>query len=387
MMQAARELRKFVAPEFIFGVGARRLAGRYAHNLGATRVLLVTDPGVMAAGWARDVEESLAEAQIQVVTYAAVSPNPRAEEVMAGVDVYRDDHCNGIVVVGGGSPMDCAKAIGIAFANGAHILTFEGIDNVLRPIPPLICVPTTAGTASDLSPVSIITDLARKRKIAIVSKAIVPDVALIDPLTATTQSASLSANTAIDALVHGIEAYVSNAQSALTDMLALEGIRHLSSFMLPAIEAPDNVTYRSKTMLGCLETGLAFSNANLGIVHAMAHSVGGLTDRPHGECNAVLLNAAIAFNFPAAGDRYRAVGEAMGLALRDLGLDEVEAVLLAEISRLRKALLLDKTLTEMGVVTSDLSSLAEEAMKDPNMLTNPRWPTLAEVEGIYAAAQ
>ena len=205
------ELRKFVAPEFIFGVGARNLAGRYAKNLGGRKVLVVSDPGVVAAGWTRDITESLELAGLPYALYNEVSPNPKVDEVMAGVDVYREERCNAIVAVGGGSPIDCAKGIGIVSSNQKHILLFEGVDMVTAPMPPLICIPTTGGTSADVSQFAIISNPLDKVKFAIISKSVVPDLALIDPLTLTTMDPYLTACTGLDALVHAIEAYVSTA--------------------------------------------------------------------------------------------------------------------------------------------------------------------------------
>jgi len=198
------KLRKFVVPEFIFGEGARLLVVQYARNFGARKVLLVTDPGVREAGWAGEAAESLEAAGLAQVVFDGVSSNPKSSEVMAGAAVYLAEGCNLIVAVGGGSPMDCAKGIGIVSTNRDHILAFEGVDQVPAPMPPLICVPTTAGTAADVSQFVIISNEQERVKIAIVSKAVVPDLALIDPVTLTTKPASLTASTGFDAPTHAI---------------------------------------------------------------------------------------------------------------------------------------------------------------------------------------
>jgi len=189
------ELRKFVAPEFIFGIDARKLVGRYARNFGARKVLVVTDSGVMAAGWTDDVLATLKDANLDYAIFSAISSNPKSEEVMEGAELYRKENCNVVVAVGGGSPMDCAKGIGIVSTNRKNVLEFEGVDNVEFPSPPLICVPTTAGSSADVSQFAIITDVRKKNKIAIVSKMVVPDVALIDPVTTTTMPSELTACT------------------------------------------------------------------------------------------------------------------------------------------------------------------------------------------------
>ncbi len=194
--------------------------------------------------------------------------------------------------------MDCAKGIGIVSTNRKNILDIEGIDNVPIPGPPLICIPTTSGTSADVSQFAIINDTVEKRKIAIISKTVVPDVALIDPLTTLTMPAYLTACTGIDALVHAVEAYVSTANSPLLDLHALEAVRLVCTNLPQVLAAPTDLELRGKMTLASLQAGLAFSNASLGAVHAMAHSLGGLLDLPHGECNALLLDHVVNFNYP-----------------------------------------------------------------------------------------
>lgn len=380
------ELRKFVAPEFIFGAGARQLVGRYARNLGIRKALVVTDPGLIAAGWTSEVTDSLEAEGIPHVVFSGVTPNPRAEEVMIGAELYASQGCNAIVVVGGGSPMDCAKGIGIVHTNQKHVLAFEGVDEVAVPGPPLICIPTTAGTSADVSQFAIITNTRRKVKIAIISKTVVPDVALIDPVTTTTMDPYLTACTGLDALVHAFEAYVSNAASPLTDLHALEAVRLVTTHLLSVIANPDDLGVRSQMMLGSLHGGLAFSNASLGAVHAMAHSLGGLLDLPHGEANAILLEHVVAFNFEAVPDRYRRIGQAMGLALDEPSVEAQKSILLAEIARLRQQAGINRTLAQKGVHRRDIPQLAQNAMRDACMVTNPRRPTQQEIEVIYAGA-
>jgi alcohol dehydrogenase class IV len=381
------ELRKFVVPEIVYGPSAIDLAGQYATVYGARKVLVVTDPGVIAAGWAARVVKALDRAGIPHVLFHDVSPNPRDAEVMAGAALHRAAGCDVIVAVGGGSPMDCAKGIGIVSSSGRDILEFEGVDQVTVPMPPLICIPTTAGTSADVSQFAIITDRAARVKIAIISKAVVPDTAIIDPVLLTTMDARLTACTGMDALVHAIEAYVSNASSPLTDLHALQAIRLVSANLLPSIREPAALDHRDKMMLGSLEAGLAFSNASLGAVHAMAHSLGGLLDLPHGECNALLLEHVVRYNFPAAEARYRDVAAAMGVdgATRLPG-DACREALCGAIRALRISGGIDGGLGERGVSRADLADLAGKAMRDACMVTNPRPPAGADIETVYEEA-
>jgi len=373
-------LRKFVAPEFVFGMDGRMMAGRYARNLGARKVMLVTDPGVMAAGWAGQVRDTIESEGIACATFSQVTPNPKADEVMAGSEFYLQEKCDVIVAVGGGSPMDCAKGIGIASSNRRPILSFEGVDEVPIPGPPLVCVPTTAGTSADVSQFAIITDTARQVKIAIVSKTMVPDAALIDPVTTTTMDARLTAATGMDALCHAFESYVSTAQSPLTDVHALEAARLVWANLLPAIRRPDDLVIRGRMMLGSLHAGLAFSNASLGSTHAMAHSIGGLTDFPHGESNAILLARVVEYNYDTTPDRYQRLGRAIGLEQTD------KDSLVNEIDRLRRACGLGASLRDLGLKPSLIPKLAQTALRDVCTVTNPRRPTQRDYEALYEKA-
>ena len=385
MTEEQFELRKFVAPEFVIGSDARLLAGRYAKNYGARHVLVVTGPHIIQAGWVRDVTDTLEEEEIEYTIFSGITPNPRDNEVMEGARLYREAACDAIVAVGGGSPLDCAKGIGIASTNDKDILEFEGVDRIDIPPPPLICIPTTAGTGADVSQFAIINDTRRRVKIAIISKKIVPDIALIDPLPLTTLSPELTAHTGMDALTHSIEAYVSNASSPVTDVQAFESIQLICGFLLKAYKEPLNIEYRYKTLLGSLCAGLAFSNASLGAVHAMAHSLGGFSDLPHGECNALLLEHVMAFNYPSCPGRYRQIGQAMGVE-PDPGSEGTQKEIISAIRNLRESVGITDTLGDLGVSKADIPVLARNALADPCMATNPRQPTAADIERIYTNA-
>lgn len=380
------ELRKFVAPEFVFGVGALDLVGRYARNFGGKRILVVSDQGVLDVGCCGKVASNLEEEGLNCTIFSAISQNPRAEEVMAGAEFYADNHCDVIVAVGGGSVMDCAKGIGIVSTNRRNIIEFEGIDKAPVPGPPLICIPTTAGTSADVSQFAIISNRLRHIKIAIISKTTVPDVALIDPAATLTMGSYLTACTGMDALVHAIEAYVSTANSPLLDLHALEAIRLIGTYLPSVLENPDDLELRGWVMLGSLEAGLAFSNASLGAVHAMAHSLGGLLDLAHGECNAILLGPVMAYNYRDAGPRYRKVGEALGLDLKGRTDKEAEVAVLTKIRNMKEMVGIHSTLGQRGMTVSDIPELARNAIKDPCMVTNPRMPNLRDIEVVYEEA-
>ncbi len=377
------ELRKFVAPEVVFGVGSLHLAGQYGRNLGGGKALVVSDPGVVAAGWAQQVLASVEGAGLASILYTRVTPNPRMDEATAGAAVYAEEGCDIIIAVGGGSAMDCAKCIGLLAVNGGDLRDLVGVDNVRAPMPPTICIPTTAGTSADLSQFATIVDPEIKRKLLIISKTVVPDLSLIDPATLTTMDAFLTACTGLDALVHALEAYVSLGHSPLTDVHALEAMRLISSNFLQSIAEPNNLEYRTNMMLGSLDAGLAFSNASLGATHAMAHSIGGLLDLPHGQCNAMFLNGVIDFNYGHAEERYRNAAVAMGLDVAGLSSSEIRRRLVAEIARLKEAAGLGDTLSQAGIHRTEVHELAEITLHDPCVVTNPRRPGQKDIEVIY----
>ncbi len=379
-------LRKFVSPEIIFGVGARKSVANYARTFGARKVLVVSDPGVVAAGWLDEICNLLSEADIEYTTFTDVSPNPRANEVMNGAQVYQEAQCNVIVAIGGGSPMDCAKGVGIVSANGKHILDYEGIDTIHLPIPPLIFIPTTAGTSADVSQFAIISDPIEKIKISIVSKAVVPDVSLIDPETTITMDPFLSACTGIDALVHAIEAFVSTGSGPLTDMHALDAMRLINENIVTLVANPHDIKTREQIMLGSMKAGLAFSNAILGAVHAMSHSLGGYLDLPHGLCNAMLLEHVIDFNYKEAHERFKVVAETLGIDTRGLNTAQIQSRLMNTVITLKKDVGLTQKMAESGVHISDIPILSDHALLDPCILTNPRKSNKRDVAAVYEEA-
>jgi alcohol dehydrogenase class IV len=380
------EIRKFVAPEFIFGVSSIEQTGRYVSNFGAERPMLVTDQGIIESGWTQRVLDQLKEQQLEPVVFSDISPNPRDYQVMQGADIYNEHGCDLIIAIGGGSVMDCAKAIGIVATNGLHVKEFEGVDNVEIPGPPLICIPTTAGTSADVSQFSIINDTQRRIKFAIISTTMVPDIALIDPEITTTMPPFLSVCTGMDALVHAIEAFVSTASSAMTDIHAQEAIRLLWTNLPKVISHPNDHEIRTHLMQGSLQAGLAFSNASLGAVHSMAHCLGGYLDLPHGECNSLLLDHVINYNYRFKPERFNQISTIMGLDLKGKSTAQKKDLLIGEIRNLRQKLGINGTLSQRGLSADDIGMLAMNALSDPCMVTNPGKAKQKDIEVIYEEA-
>lgn len=380
------ELRKFVAPEYIFGLDARLMAGNFCKNLGGRKIFLATDVGVSKAPWFNEIEESLKNQGIEYIIFSSISPNPRDKEVMQGAIEYHENKCNMILAIGGGSVMDCAKGIGIVSTNHKHISSFEGVDKIDSPMPPLVCIPTTGGTSADVSQFAIINNISEKYKMAIISKAVVPDVALIDPFVLTSMDGFLTACTGMDALSHAFEAFVSNANSAFTDLFALEAIRLIEGNLPQSVQEPFDIQARGKVMLASLYAGLAFSNASLGCVHALAHSLGGYLDLPHGECNAILLPHVVNFNYSAASSKYAKIAEVMGVPVAGLNDSRAKMALMDHIDKFKQSLGIQSTLGAKGVTSDIIHVLSDKAIKDPCNATNPRPPVRGDLEVIYSEA-
>lgn len=376
-----KELRKFVVPEIIMGEDSRKLTGRYLSHFNSKKPLIVTDPKVREFDWFKDILIEIEKYTNNYSIFDGVSENPRDYEAMLGAEVFLSGDCDLIIAVGGGSSMDCAKAIAIVATNGGHILDYEGVDEIKLPGPPLICIPTTAGTSADVSQFAIICDSNEMVKKAIISKKVVPDLALIDPVPLMTMDPYLTACTGMDALTHAIEAYVSNANSPLTDMHALEAIYVINKNIEKAVLPERDLKSINKMMLASMYAGIAFSNASLGAVHAMAHSLGGLLDLPHGECNSILLEHIIDLNYDTVPEKYVKISETMGLKASTA--ENGKEKLLNRIKELRNNLGI-RSIIEIDEAEDNIFYLlVENALGDPCMVTNPRSVTSIEMREIY----
>lgn len=378
------EQRKFVVPEVIVGEGSSLLIGRYLKLFGARKTLVVTDTGITKQPWFTDITNAIDAEGVAYVIFDDVTSNPKDFEAMLGAELFLAEDCDSIVAVGGGSPMDCAKCISIVSTNGGHVLDYVGVDEIRLPGPPLLCIPTTAGTAADVSQFAIITDSQAHIKKAIISKKVVPDLALVDPAPLMTMDPYLTACTGMDALTHAIEAYVSNASSELTDVHALNAISLVHNALESAILSTRSLEVMQDMLMGSLHAGFAFSNASLGAVHALAHSLGGTLDLPHGECNSILLQRVIDLNFDYAKERYRNIAVAMGVTVTNQSDADVKIHLIESIDRLREAVHIPNWIAGDGVSDVHLDAMSLAALDDPCMLTNPRALTYEEVKNIYA---
>ncbi|MBO3657618.1 iron-dependent methanol dehydrogenase [Acinetobacter haemolyticus] len=370
----------------LFGPGCAKEIGIKAQNLGAKKALIVTDEGLFKFGVAATISEYLKNAGVDSHIFAGAEPNPTDINVHNGVQAYNDNDCDFIVSLGGGSSHDCAKGIGLVTAGGGHIRDYEGIDKSTVPMTPLIAINTTAGTASEMTRFCIITNTDTHVKMAIVDWRCTPLIAIDDPKLMVAKPAGLTAATGMDALTHAVEAYVSTAANPITDACAEKAISMISQWLRPAVANGENIEARDAMSYAQYLAGMAFNNASLGYVHAMAHQLGGFYNLPHGVCNAVLLPHVCEFNLIACQDRYAKIAELMGINTEGFTKTEAAYAAIDAIRELSASIGIPSGLTELGVKTEDLAIMAENAQKDACMLTNPRKATHAQVVEIFKAA-
>jgi 1,3-propanediol dehydrogenase len=366
------ELYKFNAPEIIFGKDALKQVGNSLGLLGVKKVFVVSDPGVMESGWVEKALPSIKDAGLEYQVWYDVTSNPKDDEIHRGLEVYLESECNAVLAIGGGSPIDAAKAIALLSSNGGKINDYEGVDKIIKPLPPLVAVPTTAGSGAEVTQFSVITDTTRRIKMVIGSKSLIPDVALIDPQTLITKDRELTANTGLDALTHAIEAYVSLAATPLTDIQALNAMKLIVRHLPASMACRSNLEAKKAMAMASLQAGLAISNAILGLVHAMSHQAGGHLDMPHGESCAILLPYVMEFNLPAVINKYSDIAQAMGEDVDNINKRATAQKAIEAVKRLAKDVGIPDKLSKVGFLEEYIDELSESAMHDICIVTNPR---------------
>lgn len=370
----------------LMGAGCVKEIGKHAKGLGATKALIVSGKSKHGENLAQDIFTILEKDGLEGTIFPGAEPNPTDTSVMEGADIYRKENCNMIIAVGGGSPMDCAKAIGIVVYNGGLINDYEGVGKVTKGIPPLITVNTTAGTASEMTSFTIITDTKRHIKMAIVDPRITPDIAVNDPELMVSMPPALTAATGMDALTHAVEAYVSTMATPTTDAAAIKSIELISKYLREAVAHGEDVKTRDMMAHAEYLAGIAFNNASLGYVHSMAHQLGGLYDLPHGVCNAILLPYVEAYNKQVVPERFADIARAMGENIEGLSVEEAADKAINAIKKLASDIGIPSGLKELGAKEEDLELLAKNAMQDVCRLTNPRELSKEDIIEIYRKA-
>ena len=376
----------FLPTRNLFGEDSVKETGSLMQSLGGKKALIVTDAFLAKNGMAENIQTILSDAGVESTVFGGVEPNPKDVNVEAGLQVFRENGCDSIISLGGGSSHDCAKAIALVASNGGNIRDYEGVDRSSNPLCPMIAVNTTAGTASEITRFCIITDTSRHVKMAIVDWRVTPQIAINDPNLMVGMPPALTAATGMDALTHAIEAYVSTNANPLTDAAALMSITMITQYLPKAVANGVYMKARDKMAYGQYLAGIAFNNASLGYVHAMAHQLGGMYNLPHGVCNAILLPHVEEFNLIGNANRFRDIAKAMGEITENLSTMDAARKAIAAIRQLSSQVGIPERLRDLGVKEEDFPVMAENAMKDVCSVTNPRKATKEQISGIFKAA-
>lgn len=368
------------------GAGCLTDAADAIQSKGFKKGLIVSDAVLNKIGVVQEVADLLSARDVATVVYDGTHPNPTVTNVNEGLAILKDNQCDFVISLGGGSPHDCAKGIALLASNGGKIGDYEGIDQSPKPMLPLISINTTAGTASEMTRFCIITDEERHIKMAIVDKHTTPLISVNDPKLMLAKPASLTAATGMDALTHAIEAYVSTAATPITDAVAIKAIEMIQANLREAVKNGQNLDAREAMAYAQFMAGMAFNNASLGYVHAMAHQLGGFYNLPHGVCNAVLLPHVQRYNASVSAERLRDVAKAMGVDVENLTAEQGADAAINAIVELSKEIGIPAGLEELGAKMEDVPTLATNALKDACAVTNPRQGSHEEVCAIFQAA-
>ena len=365
------------------GAGAvKEIVNELAHR-GLKKPIVFSDPDLIKFGVTKKVTDLLDKAKVKYAVYSEIKPNPTIANVKNGVKAFKAAKADCIVAIGGGSSMDTAKAVGIIIANPkfADVRSLEGVAPTKNPSKPILAVPTTAGTAAEVTINYVITDVEKKRKFVCVDPHDIPVVAFVDPEMMSTMPKGLTAFTGMDALTHAIEGYITKGACAMTDFMHLEAIRLISLHLRDAVA--NKPSGREGMALGQYIAGMGFSNVGLGVDHSMAHGLSALYDMPHGKACAILLPTVLKFNAPATGNRYRAVATAMGVKdVEKMTLAQARKAAIAAVEQLAKDVGIPPNLK--GVLKEeDIQFLAESAYADACRPGNPRDCTVEEIAKLY----
>ncbi|ROQ93618.1 iron-containing alcohol dehydrogenase [Desulfosoma caldarium] len=377
----------FAQPLGLFGAGARRKLMPHLRAFSPRRVLLCTDAGLMAAGIASEMEQLLREtAAVDVVVFDGVVANPTEPCVRQGVAMYKEHGCDMILSLGGGSAHDAAKAIALMAVHEGTVWDYVGLNKLRHPLPPLVAVNTTAGTGSDVTRFAVITHVEKRTKLTIVDRRLTPLIAVNDPELMVGLPPTVTVHTGIDALTHAVEAYLSRMATPLSDACALKAVKLIAEYLPRAYARGTDMTARAAMAYAQYLAGIATNNAGAGAVHAMAHQLGGFYNLPHGLCNAVLLPWVLEYNAAECAERLMRVGEAMRGPLAARSVLEGAQRAIEVVRDFERHLDVPNRLGLLDVKAEDMPAIAQQAMEDPTVLTNPRRATASDLEQILKAA-
>lgn len=379
----------YIPPVLIFGSGASEGVGEESRQLGVEKGLIVTDEVLINLGILDNIKQALSQAKVQFAVYSGVFTEPTVEFVQKGLNTYKENGCDFLLAIGGGSAIDTAKAIAVMVTNVGAIEDYQGLNKIPKGGAPLIAVPTTAGTGSEVTRYTIITDTKRNVKMLITSPFLIPQKAIVDPLLTLSMPRGLTAATGIDALTHAIEAYVSVKAQPMSDIFCLSAIELISGSLRQAWSNGNNIEAREKTMLGALQAGIAFSNSSVALVHGMSRPIGAYFHVAHGVSNAALLGVVTEFSLIGNPARYARIAKAMGENVDKLTILETADLAAKSIKRLVQDIKIP-SLQELGVDKEKLDKLApqmaEDAIASGSPANNPRQATKEEIIELYKLA-
>ncbi len=383
------KIRSFVTPTVMkHGPGAIRSLGDEATALGMTRPMIVTDAGVERAGILAHAMRSLDEARIGHLLFNRVVPNPPISLVDSGAEIYREEACDGLIGIGGGSSLDTAKSIGVVAANGGSILRYEWSDPqpIRTRIPPTICIPTTAGTGSEVTLWAVITDPERRIKFNVGGTALIGAwMALIDPELTLALPPQVTAGTGMDALAHAVECFTCDYAQPITDAVALLAMEYIGGNLRTAYAKGSNLDARYRMCMAAMLAGLSYGTESAGAAHAMSQTAGGVHDVPHGALTARLLGPVMEFNFVAAPERFARMALALGEDVTGLSTSQAAEKCVQFVLTLTEDLGIP-SMDSLGFRRDEIPLLADLAFKDPQTIGNPRVLSLADYVGIYQRA-
>ena len=377
----------FTIPQNIkFGAGTLDLLPDLAKELGKSKGYIISGPHLNKIGMVAKCRKALKNAGMESECFTETEGNPSTDTVVKATEGFKKSKADFIVAFGGGSPLDVAKAVAVLATYGGNIVDYEGAGKVMGPVVPMIAIPTTAGTGSEVTAFSVITDHSRNYKLTVVSNYLLPAYVILDPELIATVPANTAAACGIDAMVHALEAYISKAASPFSDIFAREALRLIGGSIRDYVADRSNPAACESMMVGSLFAGIAFSHARLGNVHAMSHPVSAYFDVPHGVANAILLPTVVDFNKDAADpEKYRYI---YGCISKDMGADInfTPDMLATEIRMLNYELGILPTLSDIGVTSDKFEQMADDAMKSGNIQCNPQFTMKNDILKLYEQA-
>lgn len=377
----------FTIPQNIkFGAGTLDLLPDLAKELGKSKGYIISGPHLNKIGMVAKCRKALKNAGMESECFTETEGNPSTDTVVKATEGFKKSKADFIVAFGGGSPLDVAKAVAVLATYGGNIVDYEGAGKVMGPVVPMIAIPPTAGTGSEVTAFSVITDHSRNYKLTVVSNYLLPAYVILDPDLIATVPANTAAACGIDAMVHALEAYISKAASPFSDIFAREALRLIGGSIRDYVADRSNPAACESMMVGSLFAGIAFSHARLGNVHAMSHPVSAYFDVPHGVANAILLPTVVDFNKDAADpEKYRYI---YGCISKDMGADInfTPDMLATEIRMLNYELGILPTLSDIGVTSDKFEQMADDAMKSGNIQCNPQFTMKNDILKLYEQA-